>query len=201
MKPFPYEMAQRILLSPLFNRFELRWLAGSFFSKVCHFPIVNVPNLWSHVWEDMWLMDKGAAVAAFSLPRSLIPSPNWLCHAKRYTLQLYMATVGAQTPQPCLRTYQYFSSKGTKHLEASCCLTALNTGEAHLEICSYRLGVCDIGGVWGPPGLQWRWQKGGMRAPSRLPLLCVVSIDFILTRLFFLHPYLISVSLLDTARP
>lgn len=61
-------------------------------------------------------MDKGAAMAGLQLTSVLNSFSRLAFHTKRYTLQLYMGTVGAQAALPCLRTDQYFSSKGTKHL-------------------------------------------------------------------------------------
>ena len=182
-----------------------------FLLQVKALPTVNVASLWNPpVWKAMWLMDKGAAMAAqtsLQLTLGLNSFSQLACHTKRYTLQLYMGMVGVQTPLPCLKTDQYFSSKGTKHLAEQLLLnsfthwsgTPRNTLLYCRHVCAcVRVCVCVIEGIQRPQELLPRWEWGEMRASRRCEVwgvcvcVCVVCIDSTLAWLFFLSPYFIS---------
>ncbi len=112
-------------------------------------PTVNAVSLWNPpVWKAIWLMDKGAAMAAetgLQLTSGLNSFSQLACHTKRYTLQLYMGTVGAQTPLACRRTDQYFSSKGTKHLVEQLLLNSFTPWSgtpSNTQLCTVSVFVC-----------------------------------------------------------
>lgn len=93
-----------------------------------------------------------AAQTGLQLTLGLNSFSQLACHTKRYTLQLYMGMVGAQTPLPCLRTDQYFSSKGTKHLAEQLLLNSFTHWSGtprHTQLyCRYVCAcvhVCDRG--------------------------------------------------------
>ena len=95
-----------------------------------------------------------AAQTSLQLTLGLNSFSQLACHTKRYTLQLYMGMVGVQTPLPCLKTDQYFSSKGTKHLAEQLLLnsfthwsgTPRNTLLYCRHVCAcVRVCVCDRG--------------------------------------------------------
>ena len=179
-----------------------------FLLQVKALPTVNVASLWNPpVWKAMWLMDKGAAMAAqtsLQLTLGLNSFSQLACHTKRYTLQLYMGMVGVQTPLPCLKTDQYFSSKGTKHLAEQLLLNSFThwsgTPRNTLLYCRH-VCACVRVCVWsrefkghksycrGESGERWE-PRGGVRCVC--VCVCVVCIDSTLAWLFFLSPYFIS---------
>lgn len=176
-----------------------------FLLQVMALPKVKVASLWNPpVWKAIWLMDKGAAMAAqtgLQLTLGLNSFSQLACHTKRYTLQLYMGMVGAQTPLPCLRTDQYFSSKGTKHLAEQLLLnsfthwsgTPRNTQLYCRYVCAC-VRVCDRGNSKATRATA-EVTVGGDESLEEMWGVCVVCIDSTLTWLFFLSPYFISLTI------